>query len=140
MTNPLPAILVGGPPHSGKTVLLHNLSQALYARGISHYTIRACPDGEGNWTQESHTATVSQIRRNHKGQWPKHFITRVSHNITRRWLPFLVDIGGKPSAEEQPLFRQCTHAILLRRDDDCPATQTWQHIVEDNDLLLLANV
>ena len=140
MINSLPAVLVGGPPHAGKTVLLHSLSRALYARGISHYIIRASPDGEGSWSQESHTATASLIRRNHKGKWPEHFITRVGQNLSRRWLPLLVDMGGKPSAAEQSLFRQCTHAILLLRADNPTATQDWHRIVEDNNLLLLAKL
>src|SRR5436305_1318113 len=48
MVNLLPAILVGGPPHAGKSVLFYRLTQALRARGLDHHAIRACPDGEGN--------------------------------------------------------------------------------------------
>ena len=52
-SNRLPAVLVGGPPHSGKSVLIYSLSQALRARGIDHYALRACPDGEGDWSNEA---------------------------------------------------------------------------------------
>ncbi len=44
-----PAILVGGPPHSGKSVLTYSLTQALRRRGVDHYVLRAAPDGEGDW-------------------------------------------------------------------------------------------
>src|SRR5438552_6610469 len=47
----LPAILIGGPPHTGKSVLTYSLSQALRKRSIEHYVIRASPDGEGDWSQ-----------------------------------------------------------------------------------------
>src|SRR5579884_757693 len=52
MTNLLPAVLVGGPPHAGKSVLFYQLTQALRERGIAHFAIRACPDGEGDWFHE----------------------------------------------------------------------------------------
>jgi CRISPR-associated protein Csx3 len=53
MVNLLPAVLIGGPPHAGKSVLFYSLTQALRERNIRHHAIRACPDGEGNWSQES---------------------------------------------------------------------------------------
>ena len=45
--NYLPAILIGGPPHSGKSVLLYIPTIALHKRNITHHAIRACPDGAG---------------------------------------------------------------------------------------------
>src|SRR5512136_651193 len=58
----LPAVLVGGPPHSGKSVLAYALSRALRERGVAHYLLRACPDGEGDWSQEAEQSLVRQIR------------------------------------------------------------------------------
>jgi len=46
--NQFPALMIGGPPHSGKSVLAYSLTQALRARQIDHYLLRACPDGEGD--------------------------------------------------------------------------------------------
>ena len=40
-----PAVMIGGPPHSGKSVLAYSLTQALRARGVAHYVLRAYPDG-----------------------------------------------------------------------------------------------
>ena len=54
--NQLPAVLIGGPPHSGKSVLIYSLSQALRARGVAHYALRACPDGEGDFSNETDQA------------------------------------------------------------------------------------
>ncbi|GCF10230.1 hypothetical protein KDI_37940 [Dictyobacter arantiisoli] len=37
--NPLPAILIGGPPHAGKSVLFYSLTHALRERNIPHHVI-----------------------------------------------------------------------------------------------------
>ncbi len=71
MRNLLPAVLIGGPPHAGKSVLFYGLTQALRERGIRHHAIRACPDGEGNWFQEGDPDTVSRIRMPIRGEWPE---------------------------------------------------------------------
>ncbi|MBV9228005.1 MAG: hypothetical protein JOZ18_01740, partial [Chloroflexi bacterium] len=70
MMNLLPAVLVGGPPHAGKSVLFYRLTQALLECGISHHAIRACPDGEGNWFHEGDPDLVSTIRVKLTGEWP----------------------------------------------------------------------
>jgi len=36
MVNLLPAILIGGPPHAGKSVLTYSISQALRKRNVDH--------------------------------------------------------------------------------------------------------
>ena len=53
-----PAVMIGGPPHSGKSVLAYSLSQALRARQVAHYVLRAFPDGEGDWANEADQAMV----------------------------------------------------------------------------------
>ncbi len=67
MKNYLPILLIGGPPNAGKSVLFHSLSSALHRQNIRHYALRACPDGEGNWTQESDRTTAGQLRSRIKG-------------------------------------------------------------------------
>lgn len=57
-----PAILIGGPPHSGKSVLVYSLTQALRARGVVHYALRACPDGEGDFSNETDQAVIRLVR------------------------------------------------------------------------------
>lgn len=140
MAYQLPAILIGGPPHAGKSVLLYNLTQTLYERGIRHHAIRACPDGEGNWFQEGNPETVSTIRDTNKRQWSSEFIARMSSDLHHRCLPFLVDMGGHPRMKELPLFQQCTHAVLLLRADNPDSTHIWQHMVTEANLLPLAHL
>ncbi len=140
MVYQLPAVLIGGPPHAGKSVLLYNLTQALYERGIHHHALRACPDGEGNWFQEGNPQTVSTIRDANKGSWSSEFIERMSGNLEHRCLPFLVDMGGHPRETELPLFHQCTHAVLLLRTDMPDSTQIWNYMVTKANLTSLAHL
>ena len=140
MVNPLPAILIGGPPHAGKSVLFYSLTQALRQRGIRHHAIRACPDGEGNWSQESDATTVGQIRIPIRGEWPEGFVKRICLDLEHRCLPFLVDMGGRPKESQAGMLRQCTHAVLLLRADRAEDTQLWLRLIEDHNLLLLAQL
>ncbi len=67
MRNRLPTLLIGGPPNAGKSVLFHSLSSALHRQNIRHYALRACPDGEGNWSQESDRVTAENLHARIKG-------------------------------------------------------------------------
>src|SRR5258706_7110447 len=140
MANTLPAILIGGPPHAGKSVLFYSLTHALRKRGIRHHAIRACPDGEGNWTQESDAETVSQIRIKIEGDWPDSFVKSICHDLEHRCLPLLVDMGGRPKESQMGILRQCTHSLLLLRTDRPDDTQLWQRLVAESDLLPLAQL
>ena len=134
----LPAILIGGPPHTGKSVLVYKLAAALRRRGIQHHAIRATPDGEGNWVQESDAETVSRIRI--RGAWSDEFVERVCLDLKRRYLPLLVDIGGYPTESQARILRQCTHAILLLRADREDGNQRWLRLIQENGLLPLARI
>lgn len=140
MVNLLPAVLVGGPRHAGKSVLFYRLTRALRARGVSHYALRACPDGEGNWFHEGNPDLVSTLRVKREGEWPLAFIQSISEALEYRNLPFLVDMGGRPTASDAWLLRQCTHSILLQREDDPASTRLWQNFVETHNLLPLARL
>lgn len=131
-----PAVLVGGPPHSGKSVLLYALSQALRDLGIGHYVLRACPDGEGDWSQEAPPPEVRAIRI--KGEWTPAWVDAICRDIGRRHLPLLVDVGGRPTADQERLFDECTHAILLTKDE--PSHAEWQTRLGRHALPLLADL
>lgn len=140
MVQQLPAVLIGGPPHAGKSVLLYNLTHALYERGIRHHAIRACPDGEGNWFQEGDPGTVSLIRLRNKSTWSDAFRQRIRTDVEHRSLPFLVDMGGHPGETDIPLFRLCTHALLLLRADKPDSTRLWQQMTTEAQLHPLAQL
>lgn len=87
-------MLVGGPPHSGKSVLIYSLSQALRARGVEHYALRASTAKETG----SNEAVPERVRQIHiKGQWTPLWLQRIGQDIQRRHLPLLVDVGGRPT-------------------------------------------
>lgn len=128
-----PAVIIGGPPHSGKSVLVYSLSHALRELKVPHYVLRACPDGEGDWANESEQTLVREIRS--KGDFSQEFIAEVSHQLQRRHLPLIVDVGGKPKVWQEAVFAHCTHAFLLIGDraDDQDAFERdlaiWQEIM-----------
>lgn len=135
-TAALPAVVIGGPPHSGKSVLAYSLTHALRQRNVPHYLLRAYPDGEGDWANQADPALVRAIRV--KGVGSPEWIHRITRDIAARPLPLLVDPGGKPTAWQEAVFRECTHGILLCPDD--ASRQEWRARFNANDLVLLADL
>jgi CRISPR-associated protein Csx3 len=131
-----PAILIGGPPHSGKSVLTYSLTQALRQRGVEHYVVRAAPDGEGDWANEAAQKLVRTLRV--KGDFTPAFIDFVCRSVTERHLPLLVDAGGLSTPEQERIFDCCTHAALLTPDE--PSRVQWRAIAERNHLPILAEL
>ncbi|MGC9400709.1 MAG: CRISPR-associated protein Csx3, partial [Anaerolineae bacterium] len=132
-----PAVLIGGPPHSGKSVLTYSLTQALRAREVPHYVIRAYPpDGEGDWFQSGDQAFVRHVRL--KGAESEAWLPLLKRDLARRHLPLIVDMGGLPTAEQETLLAACTHAVLLTRD--AASRAAWTARVERHGLELLADL
>lgn len=102
MRHEFSAVLVGGPPHSGKSVLTYSLTQALRQRQVSHYVLRACPDGEGDWSMESPPDTVRLLRN--KGLFTDQWVDQICRDLQQRHLPLLVDVGGRPTANQQRIL------------------------------------
>lgn len=134
--NLLPAILIGGPPHAGKSVLAYSVSQALRARKVAHYLLRAAPDGEGDWSQEMDARLVHAIR--FKGKWTAEWVRIVCRDLAARVMPLLVDIGGKPQEDQLVIFDQCTGAILLTPNDQEAAR--WRKLVASRGLPIIADL
>jgi CRISPR-associated protein Csx3 len=141
---PFPAILIGGPPHSGKSVLVYSLTRALRKRSVSHYVLRACPDGEGDWSNESDQQHVQFLR--HKGAFTPEFVSQVTNHLQRRHLPLLVDVGGKPKPDQEAMFGHCTHAVLLigRNPEDPNSYQDalteWRERMARQDVTIIAEL
>jgi CRISPR-associated protein Csx3 len=132
----LPAIAIGGPPHSGKSVLTYSLTQLLREQRMDHYVLRACPDGEGDWSNEATPATVQAIRR--KGKFTATFIDNVCGALQRRHLPLLVDVGGQPTQADEAIFRQCTHLIILSSTPE--GLTEWRAFAERLHLPIIAEL
>jgi CRISPR-associated protein Csx3 len=131
-----PAVLIGGPFHSGKSVLAYSLTQALRQHRVEHYVLRAYPDGEGDWSNEAEPATVRAIRV--KGEGSPEWIARICRDIRHRHLPLIVDVGGKPTSWQEAVFDDCTHAILLTPDE--ASRKQWQEMMARHGVPLLADL
>lgn len=134
MSSIFPAVAIGGPPHSGKSVLTYSLTQALRKAQIQHFVVRACPDGEGDFTHETPSGLIRVLRN--KGQFSASFVTNVSAALQRRHLPLLVDVGGRPTNEQKQIFEHCTHAIIISSDPQ--AIIEWQETFAQYNLTLIA--
>jgi len=131
-----PAVLIGGPPHAGKSVLAYSLTQALRRAGVEHYVLRAYPDGEGDWSNEAEPETVRAIRV--KGEGTPDWIERICRDIAQRHLPLIVDVGGRPTRWQEAVFDHCTHAILLTRD--AASREVWRERMVRHRVPLLADL
>jgi len=136
MINSYPAIVIGGPPHSGKSVLTYNLSQALRVQAVEHFVVRACPDSEGDYSEESSSELIRKIRQ--KGRFNTAFVENICQALGKRHYPLMVDVGGKPTEEQEVIFGECTHAIIISSDPG--ATLEWRRRVERHGLTLLADL
>jgi len=134
--NLLPALVIGGPPHAGKSVLAFSLSQALRTRNVAHYVLRAYPDGEGDWSNQANQELVRAIRI--KGLGTPEWTQRICRDIARRHLPLIVDPGGRPTDWQEAVFDECTHAILLWPDAD--SRRTWEAMLKRHGLAMVADL
>ena len=132
----LPAVFIGGPPHSGKSVLTYSLTRALRQRGIAHYVIRAAPDGEGDWANEADQRLVRTLRI--KGDFTQTFTDFVCESLEKRHLPLLVDAGGRPTPYQERIFDRCTHAVLLTLDVD--SMTHWRAIAKRHAVPVVAEL
>lgn len=136
MKENFPAILIGGPPHSGKSVLTYSLTHALRERNIKHYVIRAAPDGEGDWSNEAERRLVQELR--FKGEFTSAFTDFVCESLRNRHYPLLVDMGGRPTPAQERIFDYCTHAILLTPNAQTQAQ--WHTFIDRHALPCIADL
>jgi len=137
-TNLFPAILLAGPPHSGKSVLSYMLTQRLRDQRMAHYLLRAVPDGEGDWFMEGDPGLVRELRLNNKSEYSSSFVAHMQRVIQSRAVPLLVDVGGCPRGDQFNILSACTHSILLYRTDE--EYSRWRHILDPMDLLPVAEL
>jgi CRISPR-associated protein Csx3 len=113
------AILIGGPPNSGKSVLCyalaHTLKQAASNKKI--FLQRAQWDGEGNWfAQMKNRPLAEELSTRSRAKGSEHFFlyhANAVSNIREEMELVLVDFGGMPKPQDVILLHRCTHYIII---------------------------
>ncbi len=141
MASMFPAILIGGPKHSGKSNLSYRLQEALRRRGVMHYLLRAHPDGEGNWLYSISPDLATQLRERVRIEWQdvvEGYADKLARDIEYRQVPLLVDVGGAISSENKKIAAQCSHAIVIAgQPEELPE---WREFAESHGLVPLAEL
>src|SRR5579863_1419232 len=138
----LPAILIGGPPKAGKSVLTYNLTKELRRCEIPHYVFRASADIEGDWFLKGNHETVSeiQLKVEEYRHWTDTFRELVCRALSHRYVPLIVDLGGLPNEKDTCIFQACKYSILLLKEEEKQVSETWLRYTAANHLYPLAEL
>lgn len=132
------AILIGGPPNSGKSVLSNALRMSLLRErpAAQIYLHRANWDGEGNHTYENPDRNLAtRLAQENKFKLHQHlnadkligeyfkYHAQATANIRQVVNLALVDVGGVPNPVKTPVVEQCSHYIVISNDPD--KVQAW---------------
>ena len=135
------AILVGGPPESGKSVLSNALRVGVLGKraDVQVYLHRANWDGEGNHTYETlDPELVARLRKENNVKLHHHpnkdeligryfeYHARATENIRKVVDLALVDVGGVPDPVKTPVVEKCSHYIVISRYPD--RVQEWHNL------------
>ncbi|AGY58599.1 CRISPR-associated ring nuclease Crn3/Csx3 [Gloeobacter kilaueensis] len=131
-----PAVLVVGPPDSGKSVLAHALFQVLLTECPEVFLQRANWDGEGNYLLELGPETTP-IRTNafaaaNKGTMSAGFFgyhAEAILHLRRQKALVIVDVGGMVQPEKQPLLEACSHYLIVSSRPE--AVEAWHTFCRD---------
>lgn len=116
-----PAILIGGPPKSGKSVLSRALDLTLESKGLKNtiHLHRAQWDGEGDWFADMENRNLAKaLSKQYRGKPvnPQAFFQtqgRIVDEIRQAMNLVLVDFGGLPQPSDVILLERCTHYIII---------------------------
>lgn len=120
------AILIGGPPNSGKSVLCHALNCTLKQKVKNIHLHRAQWDGEGSWFAEmENRALAEELSKRSRAQGSNRFFLHHAEavsNMRQSMELVFVDFGGMPQPSDLVLVRRCTHYIIISREKDAIAS------------------
>jgi CRISPR-associated protein Csx3 len=124
-----PAVMIVGPPDSGKSVFSHTLFQTLLQDHPDIYLQRAHWDGEGNYVLEMGTATEAEIeafKARNRGKLSERFFpyqAQAINNLRKQKSLVIVDVGGMVQPEKLPLLEVCTHYLII--SSQLEAVEKW---------------
>jgi len=137
-------LVIGGPPHSGKSVFIQALSLKLQQLHPEEYTqnfyiIRACPDGEGDWFGEVPEAEGKQFRIT--GVFTDEFAEKMAiaiENAQKIKNIVVVDVGGKLDKKNNLIFSKCNSGIIVSNSKE--KALEWKGAYELSELKLIAQI
>ncbi|MFL9457623.1 MULTISPECIES: CRISPR-associated ring nuclease Crn3/Csx3 [Nostocales] len=131
-----PALMIVGPPDSGKSVLSHALFQALLSDHPEIYLQRAHWDGEGNYILElSAEATHDEIeafKKLNKGALTERFFpyhAQAILQLRKQKSLVIVDVGGMVQPEKLPILEACTHYLIISSKSE--EVDAWHEFCRD---------
>lgn len=131
-------IAIGGPPHSGKTVLIAVLRNLLPRDKF--VIVEGAPDGEGitGWAHEADQELARAVRR--KGKFLEEYVGWVVDSVRNSTMPItLVDLGGMLLAEDgsfsptgqrltpqnEHILRECDGIIIIANPHYAEVASRW---------------
>ncbi|QLE58534.1 CRISPR-associated protein Csx3 [Nostoc sp. TCL26-01] len=136
-----PALMIVGPPDSGKSVLSHALFQALLSEHPDIYLQRAHWDGEGNYVLELDRETTDEeieaFKLRNKGKLTERFFPYHAQSILqlrRQKSLVIVDVGGMVQPEKLPILEACTHYLIISSKPE--AIGVWHEFCRDRGNLI----
>lgn len=137
-------IIIGGPPHSGKSCLRYGLKEAVknVSDEIYPYIITACPDGEGGWYHETvgqNSDLGKKLKAKSKGKFSQELVDLYAKWVETCTSPLtLIDIGGLPDSYNKKICKNATHAVLIASDLD--NLDAWRSFCSELDLHIIAEL
>lgn len=135
------ALMVVGPPDSGKSILSHALFQALLSEHPDIYLQRAHWDGEGNYVLELDTQTTDEeieaFKLRNKGALTERFFpyhAQAILQLRRQKSLVIVDVGGMVQPEKLQILEACTHYLIISSKPE--AVGTWHEFCRDRGNLI----
>lgn len=129
-------IVIGGPPHSGKSVFIEALTQNLDKDNT--FSFSAAPDGEGPWLQR-HYDDPDVVKLRQKGKFTPEYVADRKKKINDWEGPLMIiDVGGRTSEENAQMIEGATHAIILA--GDLSKVAEWRDFFEENNIEVIAKL
>ncbi len=126
------AVMVVGPPDSGKSRLARALFEALLPQDPNVYLQRAHWDGEGNWTLDLPPEEAKILKHRYRGRLTPEFFgfhAQAILALRQQKSLVIVDVGGKVDPDKQPILEACSHYLLVSRDP--AAIPLWHEFCRD---------
>lgn len=131
-------IVIGGPPHSGKSTFALYLERSLNDLGTNAFNYDYDPFGE---TKRLVEGLISKEEREHTKKIPtKEEVESCAKEFALLSITYEVVIGdlpGKPTDLTEILTLAGTHAIILCKDDELDKIAEWKNLFNKQDVKIL---